>query len=138
MEQFNHIFIHYPEYRIIICKQCQSAIIPANLQTHLNKNHIELQPRTRKEIVKVAEQIAGLARVKEDIVYPPASSAPVPHLPVWTDGFKCTTPKENESPCGHIQRRKKNIKAHNRVAHGWVNPQRSSHHIREDEQHDVP
>jgi Orsellinic acid/F9775 biosynthesis cluster protein D len=82
MEQLNHIFIHYPEYRIIICKQCKSAIIPAHVKIHLSKNHSEFMPKIRNEIDQVAQNITGLAQTKDDIIYPPASSAPVPHLPV--------------------------------------------------------
>jgi hypothetical protein len=138
MEQFGRIFIHYSEYHVIVCKQCQSAIIPANLQTHLNKNHAELRPKVRKEIVKVAEQIPGLARVKKDIVYPPASSAPVPHLPVWTNGFKCMSKTQNGIQCGHIQRGTRRMKTHNQTVHGWINRRSGGRPRKDDEHYEVP
>jgi hypothetical protein len=138
MDQFNHIFAHRPEYRIVICKQCQSGIVPANIPTHLGKHHAEFGSTTRREMVEVAKRIPGLAQASDEVVYPPASSRPVPDLPVWTDGFRCTASTGGDVPCGHVRRRLKHMQTHSREAHGWINPQRRGRPAGRERQHEVP
>jgi len=121
MDQFDVIFIHFPQYRVIICKECGSAVVPAHLKTHLGTKHTYLTVKTRNCIIQAAAaQIHALAKSEEDVVYPSPTSEPVPHLTVWRDGLKCTADKQDGSQCGHIRRGLQNMQAHCREQHGWM------------------
>jgi hypothetical protein len=117
MDPFNTIFQYFPEYHILICKECHQGVLQPHLKAHLDTFHKSLQPKTRKDIVAASkgDHTLGWAETKEDVVYPVAYLPPIPLLPVYTDGFQCTG-------CKFLQRTIKAIKAHCREEHGWKNP----------------
>ena len=121
MNQFNTIFNYFPQYCVTVCKECGSGVIPAHWKTHLDNKHAYLTAKTRKNITQAASQIQGLAEREEDVIYPDPTSDPVPHLPVWHNGFKCTAAKPDGSPCRYIRRTLEDIQKHCRKEHGWKN-----------------
>ena len=58
---------------------------------------------------------------EEDVVFPRAGSKPVPHLPVYKDGFKCAAWNADNTQCEYINRDLKRIQEHCRNEHGWEN-----------------
>ena len=73
------------------------------------------------EVIHRFKDTQDVAHAKEDIRYPEPTSAPVPGLPVYTDGFQCT-----QEGCEYICQGLKHIQRHCRVVHQWVNPRKTS------------
>jgi hypothetical protein len=55
MDQFNNIFNHFPQYRIIVYKECRLDIIPTNFKTHCNTKYIYLTAYIRRDIIQVID-----------------------------------------------------------------------------------
>ena len=111
MDQFNAIFVHLPQYRIVICKECKLGVVVAHFKTHLSSKHAYLTAKTRKEIVQAAvQEIQEWAKREEDVIYPNLRSKPVPYLTIWQDGFRCTADKpDGDMSCNYIRRTKEDI-----------------------------
>jgi len=114
MDQFNAIFQHFPQYRIVICSECRKGVVQSQFRAHLNGSHTTLLAKTRQEIVSAASDIHRWAQSENEVVIPEAVPHPVPHIAIFNDGFKCTQ-------CGYIRRTLKNIQDHCRGTHGWNN-----------------
>ena len=56
-----------------------------------------------------------------DVIYSLLSSDPVPYLPIFGDGIKCTADNENGIPCAYIRRGLEDIQKHCRDQHEWKN-----------------
>jgi hypothetical protein len=121
MDQFNQIFEHFPQYRVIICKSCGWAVLPKNVKRHLKDKHHGLQPKTRKDVTRVVLSIETLARSENQIIYPDRYSDPVPHLTTYSDGLKCIAKIGEDEECGWVLRGVQNIQHHAREEHDWVN-----------------
>src|SRR5690349_5341689 len=116
MDQFETVFKHYPEYRIIVCRDCRSGVIPKNVATHLDGKHACLSKITRRSVAQVVQGLPQLADRPEDVVYPEPTSDAVEILPVWTNGFRCTAEIWDGLPCNHINRSIGDIRKHCKVA----------------------
>ena len=114
MDQFYTIFEYLPKHRIAICRSHRQGIIRSQLKTHLNRKHQEYVRQTRQNIVEAVHQERSLqdwAATHEEIVYPTAECAPLPHLPVYQDGLRCQY-------CGYINRSIDRIQEHCKQEHG--------------------
>jgi predicted nucleic-acid-binding Zn-ribbon protein len=47
MDAFNKVFIHQPEYRVIICRRCKYAVNPAQIKGHITANHCSVSKQQR-------------------------------------------------------------------------------------------
>ena len=121
MSQFDQLFTHLSEYRVVVCKQCQFAVVPSQISRHLRDHHPSVSKECQYKVVSSFQHVQDVAYMKEDIQYPESTCTPVPGLPVYTDGFQCT-----QGGCQYICRGLKNIQRHCRVVHEWVNPQKNS------------
>jgi superfamily II DNA helicase RecQ len=121
MEQFNRHFIHMPEHKVIICKDCGVAPVPAFFQAHLVKNHRHFSREIHNEIIRIVRDMDGLAATADDIVYPSPTSEPIPYLSVMHGRLKCIAEGPDGLMCGRIFERTKHIQGHCRDKHGWVN-----------------
>lgn len=124
MDEFNKIFEHRPEYRIVICKRCRFAVIPRQTAGHLLKHRIVLSAPIRQTIVAYIQQLDDLAYTKDDVIYPSPTSELVKDLPIFHGGLRCTGDDEQGSPCTYICESKKAIQRHCKTVHGWINPQK--------------
>lgn len=139
MEQFNTVFQHWPQYRVIYCPQCRFCPVPAQIQAHLDTHHSQISPKTRRKITEAARSIPKdqVAYQPQDVIYPRADRPPIAGLAIYHDAYQCTGETAERQPCGKIRRRMKMIQAHCREAHGWQNVQKrggNSHH----KQHQTP
>jgi len=122
MDQFNTIFIHFPQYHVVVCKECGFGVVPTHFKTHLSIKHAYLTAKTRNCIIQAtAALIQGLAKSEKDVVYSSSTSELVPHLIVWCDGLKCIVDKQDGSSCGYICCGLHHMQAHCREQHGWTN-----------------
>jgi hypothetical protein len=51
MDQFNNIFNHFPQYHIIIYKECRLGIIPTNFKIYYNTKYIHLTAYIWRDII---------------------------------------------------------------------------------------
>ncbi|KAK0257443.1 hypothetical protein LTR35_018222, partial [Friedmanniomyces endolithicus] len=68
--------------------------------------------------------LAELAQVESDVIYPATTDPPVTQLPVYFDGFRCGGRDERGEPCPHICRTPRGIQDHCERHHGWNNEQK--------------
>jgi hypothetical protein len=127
------LFVHLPEYRVVVCKKCKCAIVGGEVKSHLQgKKHREvprhLQGRKSmglskgekqhiQQIVDDISQIPNLVQREEelhDFQFPPPSTKAIPALKLYKDGMKCKS-------CSHISRQRQKIQEHCRTKHDWCN-----------------
>lgn len=93
MNRFHAIFEYLPAHRIAVCKRHQQGIVKVQSEAHLNKRHKGYVWGTRQKMVKAVEEEESLqqwATIQDEIVYPSLEAAPVPYLPVYHDGLRCS------------------------------------------------
>lgn len=61
MHDFDDIFHHYPEYRVIVCKKCQFSPVPDQVSTHLRTQHPRMTVKQRNRIVETVQKLPDLA-----------------------------------------------------------------------------
>lgn len=120
------LFVHLPDYRIIICIECKIACVASQATAHLYKYHESISSKTKRDIIAKVAQIPDLIQDQRglcDFPFPTASVAPIPVLQeAKTDGLQCIT-------CRYIARQPQQIQAHCRKEHGWVNEWKKGGHI---------
>ena len=118
MDLFREIFVYLPTHCIVICKSHKQGVLKSQLRTHLDTKHQELAPHTRRSIVQATSQepwLRNWADSTDEVMFPRPDAAPLPHLPVYTDGLKCWE-------CGYINRSEKRIQEHGSKQHNWIHP----------------
>lgn len=126
MEAFNEVFIHLPEYQVVLCKQCMHGVIPGQIQGHLRRNHRDIQPSARQDIQGIFDQLPSIAKSPDEVVYPTPETVAIPWLPIYTDGYRCLGHNSEGQPCQFICHGKKifRIEDHCKKAHNWQSNQR--------------
>ncbi|KAJ5605342.1 hypothetical protein N7510_010496 [Penicillium lagena] len=87
------LFTYNPTYRVWICLPCRYAIQPSNLVGHLAVRHRRHPSSSTGQLRLVAHRIMSkqpcIDPTKGDaVVFPPADSLPIAHLPVYR-GYRC-------------------------------------------------
>jgi superfamily II DNA helicase RecQ len=88
-------FIHLPEFRVIICKECKYAVLPNHIDTHFTGKPHNLGIKERRRIANEVAEIDGLIGNEEALrrwhfPFPPPTSSPVEGLAKpKTGGFQC-------------------------------------------------
>lgn len=116
MDLFREIFMYLPTHCIVICKSHKQGVVKSQLRTHLDTKHQELAPHIRRSIIQATSQEPSLRNWAQDahqVMFPRPDAAPLPHLPVYTDGLKC-------QECGYICRHVKKMQEHGRNHHSWT------------------
>ncbi|KAJ6194071.1 hypothetical protein J3E72DRAFT_199128, partial [Bipolaris maydis] len=122
MDPFREIFVYLPTHCIAICKSHKQGVVKSQLLTHLDTKHQELAPHTRRSIVQATSEEPSLrnwADSADEVMFPRPDAAPLPHLPVYTDGLKCWE-------CGYINRSEKRIQEHGSKQHNWIHPRQKT------------
>ncbi|KAK5202629.1 hypothetical protein LTR41_011624 [Exophiala xenobiotica] len=88
-EAFNSLFIHLPQYRIIICDACPEpfAVVPGHVETHIGKHHLHIPIHARKGIEQYVKTLAHLAHRPEDVIRPSITGGHIQALPVFDEGM---------------------------------------------------
>ena len=119
-EDFDGIFSHMQQYKIIVCKACAFAVVPQQIDRHLREHHPQVDKEKRSRIAATGMALEAVAHKKEDVEYPQASEEPVEGLEVFKDGLQCMGQKDG-NPCRYVCRTAFGIQKHCRLEHGWVN-----------------
>jgi hypothetical protein len=89
MDKFDSLFTVYPQYHVVICNKCQIAVIPAQVEEHLRKQHSRLSRQERYDIAKRYHCLSDVALVESEVKYPKPGQTPLDTLPIYFDGLKC-------------------------------------------------
>lgn len=120
MDDFQSVFEHLPQHRIIRCRKCRYAPIPKQVPRHLGDHHAHLSAEHRRSIAESVLSLLDLAHVAADVIYPLPGDPPVSGFPVYYDGFSCHA----SDRCQYVCRNRAGIKKHSKDEHGWVNQQK--------------
>jgi hypothetical protein len=114
-------FHHLSEWHVVVCRECQYAVWPAQVKGHLmNKQH----GMSGKQAAAVSEEISewpGVAQYSGEFHMPKYVEQAVDGLPVFTDGIKCHL---DQGECSYVGRSIAVVKEHWRKAHGFSAGQR--------------
>lgn len=122
-------FVHLPDHSVAVCVECQHAILPSNIDTHLRDGDKHNSTKEeRQQVIQEVENIEGLITERAGLnrlVFPPAGEPPISVLQEpRTDGLECRLRDEFQEPCQFISCHQNQIKKNCRERHGWVNPQK--------------
>src|SRR5215211_2548663 len=109
-------FQHLAEYQVAICKECQYAVWPDQIEGHLQEQH-KIKRKDASEIGLEVRSWAGVIQYPSEFVAPSQIVAPHTQLPVYADGLLCQL---NPSQCQRVLRSAKSMKKHWHNDHqGW-------------------
>ena len=108
-------FEHVAEYHVAVCRECQYAIWPDQIEGHLQKQHKKLL-KSAQAIGDAVRQWAGLIQYPSELKIPNTGVQSVPQLPVYDDGLLCQMGGEH---CQYVVRSKESMRRHWREIHGW-------------------
>src|SRR5277367_4773463 len=117
-------FTHLPGFQVIICKECQYAVLPSFIHAHFTaKPQHGLGKEERQRIVDAVAEIDGLINNNEalrqcEFPFPPATSKPIAALAKPRDGIQCTIVGE-DGACGYIYCSIRQMQDHSWEAHRW-------------------
>src|SRR5258706_3620353 len=122
-------FIHLREWRVIVCKKCQYAVLPSEIDTHFQKSPIHAL--SKKDRIYIASQVAKISclirneeQLKSEFVFPPPTILPIAALQEpKTDGLQCTF-TVGEEQCRYISCSVRKMQTHYHEIHQWINPQK--------------
>ena len=117
MEAFEEVLSYLPDFGVLLCKQCQFAIVPTQIETHLRTHHPLQTQQKRKAIQEQVHRVEGVAHERHQVRYPSSGGPPVPGLPVFQDAFCC-------QECPYVCRHVTGIQKHCKEQHRWSNPQK--------------
>ena len=87
MDAFEEVFKHMPEFRIIVCRTCQFAVVPDQVYTHLQKRHPKMSTSLRRSIAATCRDLSDVARSAEEVVLPDPGEESVLGLKVYYNGI---------------------------------------------------
>jgi hypothetical protein len=117
MDAFNKLFIHQPEYCVILCRRCKHAVNPAQIKGHITANHCGVTKQQRQQIVDFVAGLSHVAHTPDEVRYPDVSSAAVAGLPIYDNGLRCTA-QVNGRACSRTYREISGIQRHCHTEHG--------------------
>lgn len=126
MDQFTHL----PEVRVIICRKCQYAVLPSEIDSHFTKSpDHRLRKASRRYIIQEVAKIGGLIQdqqqLRDGFTFPPPGSPAIPELgEPKKDGLGCTLQMDDGKPCRFVYRHEQQIREHCAERHHWVNMQK--------------
>ena len=133
MDEF---MIHLPDFHVVVCKKCQYAVLPSQIDTHFGPK----KPTGSKKVVKKPHGLGKVTRdrIKKDIAkiewlitnpeglkqcpfpFPPATTRPIPTLAQPQVAIRCRFPGQ-EGECGYICCSLQQIQNHCTDIHQWKN-----------------
>ena len=109
---------------MIVCKQCQHAVLPSFIHAHFRGKHHRLEKEERERIIDAAAEINGLIEDNKalrqcEFPFPPPTSKPIVALAKpKRDGVQCTI-KVNGKACGYICCSPQYMQEHSWKEHKW-------------------
>jgi hypothetical protein len=123
INQFQKVFKHWAEYRVIYCRTCRYCTPPHQIRRHLDDHHAHIMPAIRIQIVQAVNSIKDVARQPEEVQYPPPDHEPIVGLEVHENKYQCITPSTDQNVCMYICLTKDHMQKHCKKEHHWKNTQ---------------
>ncbi|KAF9890012.1 hypothetical protein FE257_006692 [Aspergillus nanangensis] len=111
----HQLFEIIPLLRIMICRQCQYGVWPAEVECHLKQQH-QLPHSLVQPIVQAIQQWTEVAPNPQAIQVPQALDTPLPVLPCYWDGFLC---RREPQACSFIASTLRSMRTHWYRHHQW-------------------
>jgi hypothetical protein len=109
-------FYHLAEYQVAVCKECQYAVWPDQIEGHLQEEH-KIKRKDASNIGLEVRSWPGVVQYPIEFTAPSTIVAPHPQLPVYTDGLLC---RLNPSQCQRVLRSIRSMKQYWHEDHqGW-------------------
>ena len=117
-------FIHLPEFRVIICKECKCAVLPNHIDAHFagkpHKLEVDERRRITEEVAKEQELIGSEEELRRiEFPFPAATSKPIEGLAIPKRGALQCTFQTGSKVCGYICCTIGGIRAHCIKKHQW-------------------
>jgi len=124
MEPFDKLFVHCPEYKVIICRRCKFAIIPTQVEGHIKAKHGATINRSQaRAIADTVSHMLDVAWTPEEVLYPDPGVRPIEWIPVTENGRRCIAKREGKA-CNYVCCHRTGIQQHCEKEHGWKNPRK--------------
>jgi hypothetical protein len=130
MDEFSCLFEVDIQCRVLICVQCQFAVVPSQVDKHLRAHHSRVSVVQRQRLIAKVDDLSRLATVHSDVVYPLSADPPVASLPTYFDGLRCSSVDESGTACAYICRTPPGIQEHCIQQHQWTNRQKRGGDVR--------
>ena len=117
MDSFEDVFELLSDFRIVLCRVCQFAVVPSQVQTHLTKHHTRLSVSQRQDLVAKVQSLPDLAYEESQVVYPRPRAALIEGLPIYYDGLRCTGRVTRGKRCRYVCRTVYGIREHCKKKH---------------------
>jgi superfamily II DNA helicase RecQ len=123
INQFQKVFDHWIEYRVIYCRTCRYCTPPHQVRRHLQEHHPHIIPTIREQITQAVSSIKDIAWQPEEVQYPPVDCEPIPGLEVHRDVYQCTGRSVDNKPCEYMSLTIDPMQKHYKQDHQWKNTQ---------------
>ena len=117
--------IYLPEYGVVVCKQCQYAILPSEISSHFErKRPHHFTKAVRQQITQKVAEIQGLIQDQGELKgcifpFPIDTAEPVTALgEPKANGFRCTI-QNPEGTCPYISTALRKMRTHYWTEHKW-------------------
>ncbi len=123
MDEFEEVFQHFLDNKVIICTSCRYAVVPIHVEGHLRRFHKGITKHVQQRIASSACQIQGVARTPAEVQYPDPRSAPFVRLPIYDGAYACQWTDISAEKCRYACRGQTPawIQAHCKEVHQWRN-----------------
>jgi hypothetical protein len=106
-------FTRLREYEVIICKECQHAVWPNEVDSHLGGRHHKMKKEERGLVQEAINLLwRGLITEPTQFIAPVEVEDNITELPSY-EGWICRF-------CAYITTTEKSLKGHWREEHGWT------------------
>lgn len=112
MEYFHHL----PERQVIICKECQYAVWPSQVRSHLQGKQHRIPGKEAAAIQDDIKQWPGVVPFASELEIPRCIPQPIAEVPLYTDGLQCQL---SPVDCQYICRKHNSIQKHWKDQHNW-------------------
>ena len=119
-------FIHLSEFRVVICKKCQYAVLPSQIDSHFTPQRPHgLMKEDRQRIISRISEIDDLIKDEEalkhgDFTFPRDTAEPIIALKTpEINGFRCTFEVSDEVICPYVCNSMRQIQKHSWEMHRW-------------------
>jgi superfamily II DNA or RNA helicase len=109
-------FYHIGEWRVIMCRECQVAVWPDQVRSHLQNKQHRLNRKDAEGIQDDIQLWYGIENCRSNFTVPAFVRMPVERLPVYNDGQMCMLEPEK---CQYICRSTQGIRIHLCNVHKW-------------------
>jgi hypothetical protein len=128
---FARHFVHSQQYRIVICMECRTAVVPKHTAAHLARNHDRTTKQDRTDVQRYVDGLEDVARDVSDVRFLGPEDPPYSMIAVQQGGLRCSATGEDRRRCRYVIRTVRIIKAHCEAAHGWRNEQRRGGNVKQ-------